>query len=78
MTAALATRARRQEALDGRWLLEPVLLVGGCRRPAVGWTGLAELAVEVLTLDRLGLTRSTGHVAGPTQSHATRLTRSAG
>jgi hypothetical protein len=42
------------------------------------WTGLAELAVEVLTLDRLGLTRFTGHVARPTQSHATRLTRSAG
>jgi hypothetical protein len=42
------------------------------------WTGLAELAVEVLTLDRLALTRSTGHVAGPTQSHTTRLTRSAG
>ena len=39
MTAALATRARRQEALDGRWLLEPVLLVGGCRRPAVGLDG---------------------------------------
>jgi hypothetical protein len=42
------------------------------------WTGLAELAVEVLTLDRLGLTRFTGHVAGPTQWNATRLTRSAG
>jgi hypothetical protein len=39
---------------------------------------LAELVVEVLTLDRLALTRFTGHVAGPTQSHATRLTRSAG
>jgi hypothetical protein len=58
MTAALATRARRQEALHGRWLLEPVLLVGGRRRPAVGLDGLAELAVEVLTLDRLALTRS--------------------
>jgi hypothetical protein len=40
--------------------------------------GLAELAVEVLTLDRLALTRFTRHVAGPTQWNATRLTRSAG
>jgi len=29
----LATRAREQQALDGRWLLERVLLVGGYRRP---------------------------------------------
>jgi hypothetical protein len=41
MTAALATRARQQQALSGRWLLEPVqhidgpvLLVGSYRRPA--------------------------------------------
>jgi hypothetical protein len=43
-----------------------------------GQEAWAELAVEVLTLDRMALTRFTRHVAGPTQSHATRLTRSAG
>ena len=29
MTAALATRARQQQALDGRWLLEPVQHIDG-------------------------------------------------
>jgi hypothetical protein len=43
-----------------------------------GLDGLAELAVEVPTLDRLALARFTRHVAGPTLSHATGLTRSAG
>ena len=39
MTVALATQARQQQARSGRWFLEPVLLVGGCRRPAVGLDG---------------------------------------